>query len=87
MYRSCTHIATGTPTLDGLFAPDLYNFVPLMNLDGHVHLHMISCYGSTRGRRKGTFSDPHHDSRFGTEERLITEETLGSLAGTLKGRL
>jgi diadenosine tetraphosphate (Ap4A) HIT family hydrolase len=76
-----------TAALDGLFAPDLYNFAFLMNFDAHVHLHIIPRYGSPREWRGETYSDPHYGSLFGTEERLATEELLDVLVGAMKGRL
>ncbi len=81
------HIARVTAALDDLFAPDGYNFAFLMNLDAHVHLHAVPRYASLREWRGETYSDPYYGSLFGTEERLVTEETLRALADAAKGRL
>ncbi len=81
------YLARVSAALDGLFAPDLYNFAFLMNLDAHVHLHVIPRYASQREWRGETYVDPHYGSLFGSEERLATEETLDVLVDAVKGRL
>ncbi|MDP9479003.1 MAG: HIT family protein [Actinomycetota bacterium] len=82
-----SYIARVTAALKDLFAPDQYNFAFLMNLDAHVHLHVVPRYASRREWRGETYADPHWGSLFGTEERLATEETLKALADAVKGRL
>lgn len=81
------YAARATAALDGLFAPDAYNFAFLMNLDAHVHLHVVPRYASPREWRGEAYGDPHYGSLFGTDERLATEETLAALAGAVRGRL
>jgi diadenosine tetraphosphate (Ap4A) HIT family hydrolase len=78
------YIGRVTAALDGLFAPDLYNFAFLMNYDAHVHLHVVPRYSSQREWRGGTYTDPHYGSLFGTEQRPASEEALGKLAVALK---
>lgn len=80
-------ISRVTAALDGLFAPDLYNFAFLMNLDAHVHLHVVPRYASPRGWRGETYADPHYGSLFGKEQRPASEEMLVELAGALRSRL
>ena len=80
-------IARVTAALDDLFAPDAYNFAFLMNLDAHVHLHIVPRYASPREWRGETYDDPHYGSLFGSEERSATEETLDALVDAVKGRL
>jgi diadenosine tetraphosphate (Ap4A) HIT family hydrolase len=81
------YIARVTAALDGLFAPDQYTCAFLMNLDAHVHLHVVPRYASPQGWRGETCSDPHYGSLFGREERLATEGPLNALASALRGRL
>ena len=81
------YVARVTAALDDLFAPDAYNFAFLMNLDAHVHLHIVPRYASRREWRGETYVDPHYGSLFGQEERLATEETLDTLVDAVKGRL
>ena len=81
------YVARVTAALDSLYAPDSYNLAFLMNLDAHVHLHIVPRYASPRQWRGETYSDPHYGSLFGTEERSVTEETLEALADAVKGRL
>ena len=45
------------PALDGLFRPDQFNFAFLMNLDAHVHLHVVPRYRSSRRWHDRTFTD------------------------------
>ena len=80
-------IARVTAALDGLFAPDGHNLAFLMNLDAHVHLHVVPRYASTREWRGETYEDPHYGSLFGTERRLAQEEAMNALASAIKGRL
>ncbi|MGH3145770.1 MAG: hypothetical protein ACRDTR_08210, partial [Rubrobacter sp.] len=70
-----------------LFVPDQYNFAFLMNLNAHVHLHVIPRYATSREWRGETYDDPHYGSLFGTEQRLPPEETLSALAGAVKACL
>ena len=60
-------IARATAALDGLFAPDLYNFAFLMNFDAHVHLYLVPRYASPREWRGETYEDPHYGELFGEE--------------------
>ncbi len=81
------HTASVTAALDDLFAPDLYNFAFLMNLDARVHLHVVPHHASPREWRGETYTDPHYGSLFGTERRLAPEAALEELAEALRGRL
>ena len=81
------HIARTTVALDGLFAPDLYNLAFLMNLDPHVHLHIVPRYASPREWQNETYADPYFGSLFGTEKRLVPEETLEALVDAVKKQL
>jgi diadenosine tetraphosphate (Ap4A) HIT family hydrolase len=83
------HPYTGrvTSALDGLFAPDLYNFAFLMNLDAHVHLHVVPRYASPVQWRGETYADEHYGSLFGSEQKSASEEALDELAEALRSRL
>jgi len=80
-------ITRTTVALDNLFAPDQYNLAFLMNLDSHVHLHVVPRYASPREWRGETYTDAHHGSLLGEEERLVSEEALNALAGAMRERL
>jgi diadenosine tetraphosphate (Ap4A) HIT family hydrolase len=80
-------IARTTVALDNLFAPDQYNFAFLMNLDPHVHLHVVPRYASSRTWHGETYADAHYGSLFSKEERLAPEDTMTALAEALRERL
>ncbi len=81
------HTARATAALDYLLAPDLYNLAFLMNLDAHVHLHIVPRYASPVEWRGETYTDPHYGSLFGKEQRPASEGALRELAGALESRL
>jgi len=81
------YVTRVTAALDGLFAPDRYNLAFLMNLDVHVHLHVVPQNASPREWRGETYVDTHFGSLFGTEQRLVPEETLNALTDTVSERL
>lgn len=80
-------ISRTTAALDDLFAPDLYNFAFLMNLDAHVHLHVVPRYASPREWRGETYVDPHYGSLFGEEQRPVSGDTPDDLAAALRSLL
>ncbi len=55
--------------LDSLFRPDHYNYSFLMNLDSHMHLHIIPRYETARVFEGADF----HDSDEIVENRLSQE--------------
>ncbi len=61
------YLARTTAALDSLFAPDQYNLAFLMNLDAHVHLHVVPRYASPRKWRGQTYTNPHFGSLFDAE--------------------
>lgn len=73
--------------LDQLFAPDRYNFAFLMNMDPHVHLHVIPRYVEAREWRGETFTDPHFGALFGTEQRRPPDEWMKALVLELHEQL
>ena len=65
--------------LDSLFRPDHYNYSFLMNLDSHVHLHIIPRYETVRVFEGADFLDSDEI----TENRL-SEELYESLVQSLR---
>ena len=82
-----THMGRLTEALDRIFHPDLYNFAFLMNLDTHVHLHVIPRYASPHEWRGEKYEDPHFGSLFGGEQRPASVAALEELTRALSGRL
>lgn len=80
-------IARATAVLDGLFAPDQYNVAFLMNLDRHVHLHIVPRYEAPREWGGATFPDQHFGGLFGTEQRPLPAAALDVMAAELASRL
>lgn len=76
-----------TRALDTLFAPDLYNYAFLMNLDAHVHLHVVPRYRTSREWQGRSFDDPHFGSLFGTEQYLPDAGFLSLLTAALRVHL
>ena len=76
-----------TKALDGLFQPELYNLAFLMNQDAHVHLHVVPRYSAPREWQGEVYTDPHHGSLFGTEQRRASGDVLRSLAEVLRQAL
>ena len=73
--------------IDQLFAPDHYNFDFLMNVDPHVHLHVMPRYASSRNWLGEIFTDSHFGTLFGTEHRRLPDEWMIALAEELRARL
>jgi diadenosine tetraphosphate (Ap4A) HIT family hydrolase len=46
------------------FAPDHFNYAFLMNLDRHVHLHVIPRYVETRDLAGVEFTDPDYPDSY-----------------------
>ena len=74
-------------SLDPLFAPDLYNLAFLMNMDKHVHLHVVPRYRGAREWHGESCTDPHFGTLFGTEERRPPEQWMRALVGALQASL
>ena len=70
--------------LDGRFSPDHYNYVMLMNVDPHVHAHIIPRYGSERTFAGETFVDgllgDHYDP---AAVRTLTDEQFAQLTAVV----
>jgi diadenosine tetraphosphate (Ap4A) HIT family hydrolase len=71
--------------LDRLFRPDQYNLMFLMNLDHHVHLHVVPRYRTARSYGGQAFDDPDFGSLATTPARRMTDEWLSGLVSALRG--
>ena len=54
-----------TKRVQQAFAPDHFNYAFLMNLDPHVHLHVIPRYVGTRKLAGVEFTDPDYPDSYG----------------------
>ena len=73
--------------LDRIFAPDLYNFAFLMNMDRHVHMHVVPRYRDSREWHGESWTDPHFGSLYGAEQRHPPEPWMRDLVEELRGSL
>ncbi len=65
--------------LDSLFQPDHYNYSFLMNLDSHVHLHIIPRYETARVFEGADFNDSDEIA-----ENRLSEERHNRLVQSLR---
>ena len=70
--------------LDRLFQPDHYNFSFLMNLDRHVHLHVIPRYVNQRDFHGRAFTDGEIGDHYGFENHRVEPEFREKLADALR---
>jgi diadenosine tetraphosphate (Ap4A) HIT family hydrolase len=73
--------------LDRLFRPDRYNLMFLMNLDRHVHLHIVPRYTTARTYAGEDFLDRDYGSLATTAARRMSDEWLNGLVGDLRDAL
>jgi diadenosine tetraphosphate (Ap4A) HIT family hydrolase len=59
----------------------------LMNLDRHVHLHVVPRYRTARTYAGEVFDDPDYGSLATTPARRMTDEWLNRLVGDLRKAL
>jgi diadenosine tetraphosphate (Ap4A) HIT family hydrolase len=71
--------------LDRLFRPDRYNLMFLMNLDRHVHLHIVPRYTTARTYAGEDFLDRDYAALATTAARRMSDEWLNGLVGDLRG--
>lgn len=76
-----------TYALDTLFDPDHYNFAFLMNVDPHVHLHVIPRYAEPRTWRRLTFRDIDYGAAMKTSPRILHHDDLIALAEAVRESL
>jgi diadenosine tetraphosphate (Ap4A) HIT family hydrolase len=70
------------------FAPDHFNYAFLMNLDRHVHLHVIPRYVGTRELASATFDDPDYPDSYrpARDDELTTKTVIDAVADALRVR-
>jgi diadenosine tetraphosphate (Ap4A) HIT family hydrolase len=67
------------------FAPDHFNYSFLMNLDRHVHLHVIPRYVGMRELAGATFEDPEYPDAYGPapESELASAAVVDAVTDAL----
>lgn len=70
--------------LERLFRPDHYNPMFLMNLDRHVHLHLVPRYATVRTYAGQDFQDRDFGSLATRPARHMTDEWLNGLVRDLR---
>jgi diadenosine tetraphosphate (Ap4A) HIT family hydrolase len=70
------------------FAPDHFNYSFLMNLDRHVHLHVIPRYVGTRELAGVTFEDPDYPDSYrpARDDESTTKTVIDAVADALRLR-
>lgn len=63
-------------TLDALFAPDHYNYVFLMNVDPHVHMHVYPRYMTDRRYLTQPFTDTMFGRHYDASQRVQIDPTV-----------
>jgi diadenosine tetraphosphate (Ap4A) HIT family hydrolase len=69
------------------FAPDHFNYSFLMNLDPHIHLHVIPRYVGTRRLAGVDFGDPDYPDAYrapAKPEELASPEVIAAVAAALR---
>ena len=70
----------------GAFQPDHFNYVFLMNLDAHVHLHVIPRYAQPRIFAGTTFTDGRLGEHYDLGSRIVPVELRQMIALELRGQ-
>jgi diadenosine tetraphosphate (Ap4A) HIT family hydrolase len=75
-----------TERVRAAFAPDHFNYSFLMNLDRHVHLHVIPRYVGTRQLAGVTFEDPDYPDAYGATpaSELASEPVVEAVTRALR---
>jgi diadenosine tetraphosphate (Ap4A) HIT family hydrolase len=71
------------------FAPDHFNYSFLMNLDAHVHLHVIPRYVGTRRLAGVEFTDPDFPDRYRaspTAAEVTSRAVIDAVEAALRSR-
>jgi diadenosine tetraphosphate (Ap4A) HIT family hydrolase len=78
-------LAETKQALTTLFAPDHFNYMFLMNLDAHVHMHVYPRYAQPREFAGQTFTDDHFGGHYDPQQnRPIDAVTRDSLLAALR---
>jgi diadenosine tetraphosphate (Ap4A) HIT family hydrolase len=72
--------------LVGAFQPDHFNYAFLMNLDAHVHLHVIPRYAQSRVFFGRTFTDGRLGEHYDLGSQIVPVELREMIARTLRGQ-
>ncbi len=81
-------LARTKAALASLFAPDHFNFMLLMNLTPHLHMHIFPRYAASRRFADETYADARFGDHYDpTETRLADDATLDALAAALRHAL
>ncbi len=76
-----------TAALDAMFQPDLFNYAFLMNMDRHVHLHVLPRYAGPRTWHGAVFRDTRWGEASGDDVRRLPEDELTKLAVAIRAHL
>jgi diadenosine tetraphosphate (Ap4A) HIT family hydrolase len=81
-------LAEAKQALVALFAPDHFNYMFLMNLDSHVHMHIYPRYASPREFAKQTFADNQFGGHYDPQQtRAVDAATRDALLIALRHEL
>ena len=72
--------------LIGAFHPDHFNYAFLMNLDAHVHLHIIPRYARPRVFAGMTFNDGRLGEHYDLGSQMVPLELREAIAIALRGQ-
>src|SRR5262245_30145129 len=72
--------------LVGAFQPDHFNYAFLMNLDAHVHLHIIPRYAQPRVFAGRTFTDGRLGEHYDLGSQIVSVELRQMIALALRGQ-
>lgn len=74
--------------LSALFAPDHFNFMALMNLTPHVHVHIFPRYADKREFAGHSFADSHYGDHYDpAENRALSADAEQQLLAALRHAL
>jgi len=74
--------------LDGLFAPDHFNYMFLMNLTPHAHFHIFPRYAGPRDIAGQTFRDTRYGDHYDpAEDRPVDDATREAIIAAIRGAL
>ena len=70
----------------GAFQPDHFNYAFLMNLDAHVHMHIIPRYAQPQVFGGMTFTDGRLGEHYDLGSRIVPVELRQMIALALRGQ-
>ena len=81
-------LAEAKEALAALFAPDHFNYMFLMNLDPHVHMHIFPRYAAAREFAGQSFADSRYGDHYDPAEgRPLDDSTREALVSALRHEL